>query len=780
MTSKIIKNGYFRVFLLSIITASIIIVPFIISGNGILNIIDDWNLQQIPFNMQSNMSIKNGNIFWSWNTDLGSSFIGSYGFYTLGSIFFWVSFLFPAKFFPYLIGPLLILKYAIAAVTSFAFIKRFVKNNNYAIIGGLLYAFSGFQITNMMYNHFHDVVALFPLILISLEELVQNNRKYFFALSISLNAFTNYFFFCGEVVFILIYFLIRLYCKDFRKNLSLKKFFFIIFEGLIGIGLTCILFLPSILFTLGNPKSNGHLTGLPALVHTTYNYLNIFRAFIMPPEISSSRSMFSSADLNSTELFIPVFGVILSSNYIIHKTRTWISFGLIISIIFMLIPILNSSFTAFSPIFYSRWFYMPILLMSLASCKILEEKNIKYRYGILVCIIMWIIFLIILIYEKNKGMKIIFNKEYFLFYISLTVIGFILTLILLYIKNSRYFIPLSKLSIILFAASMGLFYIHGTQKFYPKSQIFNNIYTKSGDYMNFPSGDNYRIDTLACYRNSNLLWNKPSIHSFNTTIQGSLFKFYNSVNVPRAVETETPYQYYGLRPFLSVKYVVSYKNYPDLKGLRNFGPITLPDLGLYSKLGDYVVYESKDFIPMGYTFDKYISNDRYIQIDPNEKHLLLLKAIVLNNEQINRYSNLLNSISYNDANNFTTNQYEKDLVKRKKESSYYFKRYNTGFTSKINLSKENLVFFSVPYDKGWSATVNGTPSKIENVDNGFMAVKGQKGNNKIIFSFIPEGLYAGIKITKLSIALMIIYFISNKLISYNIKYKKVNKIITSK
>jgi uncharacterized membrane protein YfhO len=772
MANKIIKNGYIKVFLLAAITASIIIVPFIISGKGILNIVDDWNLQQIPFNIQSNSSIKSGNIFWNWNTDLGSSFIGSYGFYTLGSIFFWFSYLFPANFFPYLIGPLLILKYAIAGVTAYAFIKRFIKNDKYALIGGLLYAFSGFQITTMMYNHFQDVVALFPLLLISFEELIKNNRKCFFALMVALNALTNYFFFCGEVVFILIYFLTRLYCKDFRTNLSIKKLCSIIFEGLMGIGLSCILFLPSILFTMGNPKSSGHLVGANALIHTTYTYLNIFHAFLMTPEISSSRSMFSGSDANSTEAFIPVFGIILSLTYIIYKRKTWLSLSIITCLIFMLVPVLNSSFTAFNPTYYSRWFYMPILLISLASSKILEEKNIKYRRGIIVWIILWIIFILILRYEHNNGMQIIYNKGYFVFYILLTIIGFITTIYLLHIKNSRYFISTSILATVLFSSAMGLFYIHGDQKLYPKSTEFNSIYLKSKDYMKFSNDDNYRLDALACYRNSNLLWDKPAIHSFNTTVNTSLFEFYNSINTPRAVQTETPYSNYGLRPFLSVKYVVACKDYPNLKSLINFGPITLPNLKLYSKEGDYVIYESKDFIPIGYTFDKYVSNSDYIKIDPSKKHLALLKAIVLNNEQISRYSNNFTKIHTNELNNFTTSQYENDVINRKKESSYYFRRYANGFTSKINLSKENLVFFSVPYDKGWSATVNGKKAPIEEVDNGLMAVQGEKGANKIMFNFFPQGLKLGIKLTEMSIALLIIYFILNKLLEYNLKYRK--------
>ena len=37
---------------------------------------------------------------------------------------------------------------------------------------------------------------------------------------------------------------------------------------------------------------------------------------------------------------------------------------------------------------------------------------------------------------------------------------------------------------------------------------------------------------------------------------------------------------------------------------------------------------------------------------------------------------------------------------------------STGFTAEINLPKENLIFFSVPYDSGFSATVNGEKEKL--------------------------------------------------------------------
>lgn len=67
----------------------------------------------------------------------------------------------------------------------------------------------------------------------------------------------------------------------------------------------------------------------------------------------------------------------------------------------------------------------------------------------------------------------------------------------------------------------------------------------------------------------------------------------------------------------------------------------------------------------------------------------------------------------------------------------------TGFNAKIDLDKDNLVFFSVPYDDGWSAKVNGQDVEIEKVDYGFMAVLCPAGSNDIQFTYETKGLFLG-------------------------------------
>ena len=84
--------------------------------------------QQIPFYQMCHDMIRSGETGWNWYTDLGSNFIGSYAFYLMGSPFFWLTIPFPSDAVPYLLAPLMMLKLATAAVTSYGYLKRFVKN----------------------------------------------------------------------------------------------------------------------------------------------------------------------------------------------------------------------------------------------------------------------------------------------------------------------------------------------------------------------------------------------------------------------------------------------------------------------------------------------------------------------------------------------------------------------------------------------------------------------------------------------------------------------------
>ena len=206
-------------FLIALITAVVMFLPSIIWDEGYFLFLGDFNSQQVPFYKLAHAAVRSGNLGWNWYTDLGANFIASYSFYLLGSPFFWLTLPFPNDWVPYLMGPLLMLKYATMSMTATAWLRRYVKNAEFAILGGLLYAFSGYTMYNTFFNHFLDVMVFFPLMLIGMDELIENNTRCVFALAVAINALVNYVFFAGEAVFMVLYFLVKVWMGGYRPHL---------------------------------------------------------------------------------------------------------------------------------------------------------------------------------------------------------------------------------------------------------------------------------------------------------------------------------------------------------------------------------------------------------------------------------------------------------------------------------------------------------------------------------------------------------------------------------
>src|SRR5699024_8809847 len=99
----------------------------------------------------------------------------------------------------------LVLKFAVAGGGAYLYMRRYVKNLDYAVLAACLYTFSGFGIYNIFFNHFIDVVALFPWMLWALDECIYSGRRGLFAFFVAVNLLNNYFFFVGQVVFLIIY-----------------------------------------------------------------------------------------------------------------------------------------------------------------------------------------------------------------------------------------------------------------------------------------------------------------------------------------------------------------------------------------------------------------------------------------------------------------------------------------------------------------------------------------------------------------------------------------------
>lgn len=365
-------------FLVTLGMGILLFLPFIIFDRGYFIYYGDFNVQQIAFYRLAHDCVREGNVFWNWTTDLGANFIGSYSFYLLGSPFFWLTLPFPSAAVPYLMGPLLMLKFACAGTAAYALLRRFVRPN-LAMLGGILYAFSGFSIYNVFFNHFHEAIIYFPLMLLGLELYMKDNRRGFFALMVFFSALSNYYFFIGQVFFILIYWFVRMASGEWECTVS--KFLWLGFEAVVGTAGAAVFLLPSYFAVVQNPRTESLIAGWDFLLYSKPQRLwDILHAFFFPQDIPARENFFPDSDNKwaSMSAWLPVFGCSGAIAYFqSRKHSDWLHRMLTICFFCAVIPGFNAMFQLFNWVYYARWYYMMVLMLVIATVLCFEEADKK-------------------------------------------------------------------------------------------------------------------------------------------------------------------------------------------------------------------------------------------------------------------------------------------------------------------------------------------------------------------------------------------------------------------
>lgn len=773
-------------FLIALAVAAAFFVPFMIYDNGYFLFYGDFNVQQVPFYQMCHEMIKSGRMSWNWNTDLGVNFIGSYSFYLLGSPFFWLTIPFPNSFVPYLMGPLLILKFACSAFTAYLYIRRFTKSSSTAQLCSLLYAFSGFSVYNVFFNHFHEAIIVFPLLLLAIELLLTENRRGVFALTVCLCAVTNYFFFFGMVVFAIIYWIIRVVSGRYKITLKNLCCFFI--EAILGLGLSMFLLYPSIIGVMSNSRLDDMLIGWNAIMYGKEQiYFNIFEVFFFPPDLPARPVFFPSANVKWSSLggWMPIFSMVGVFAWVRCKRGSWLKRIIFVLTFMAMVPILNSAFYMFNVSYYARWFYMPILMMALATAMAIEDREVEWNgaFNWVAGITLAITLVIGLFPNADNDGKLtfgLFTDNTNIMYIGrfwlacgIAILSLVVLRILMiqlrkdtekFIRNAT--VAVCVVSIVYAALFIGFGKTHG----YESKEVMIAQLVEGEVDLGQSDENVFRIDVYEGVDNTGMYLGLYSINAFHSIVPAGVTEFYEYVGEERGVGSRPTCDSYAIRSLLSCKYLLSRI---DGDSFEEDEETKMPGWSYYTAEEGYHIYENDNYIPLGFTYDYYMSEATCEEYDGSDRANLMLKAILLDNDQINKYGYLLRDIKedynfgdgYDSAKrypNMTEEGFSEDCKNRAETAAQSFEINDNGFVSRIALEKDNLVFFSVPYDEGWSATVNGEPVNIEKVNVGFMAVKAEAGDNLIEFKYKTPGLVTGVIISGAFLVVTILYLLIAK------------------
>ena len=757
-------------FLLALGLGTLLFLPFVIFDGGYFIYYGDFNVQQIPFYKLAHEAVRSGDIWWNWHTDLGVNFIGSYSFYLLFSPFFWLTLPFPTEWVPFLMAPLLVLKTACASLTAYLYLERFVKDRAWAVVGGLLYAFSGWMLFNIFFNHFHEVAVFFPLLLLGVEQLVCENRKGFFCLMVAVNAVVNYWFFVGEAVFVVLYVLIRMWNRQsagsvvfsgrVEQDVSLRmrpgrwpitwrKFGLIALEAVLGVGLSAAVMLPSVLAIMGNPR-----TGPDDLLNGWGFWLYshgqrqpaILQSLFFPPEPPARPNFLPDhgAKWASLSAWLPLLGMTGVLAYFFGRKHDWVKKLLALSLFMALIPGLNSLFILLNNSYYARWFYMPILIMCVASIRALEDSihtTAHFRRALgwsLAVVAVFVVMCGLTPVVKNEELSfgLAAYPSIFWVYAAITVASLALAaVVLLYLRRSKRFLVLTCFGVALVTLGFGIFYMANGKNTYEHSQAIINTAIKGRYKLELPDQPFARTDVYDGTDNLSMFWHRPTIQAFHSIVPVSIMEFYPIVGVKRDVGSRPEADYYALRPLLSVRWLFIEKTKEEQK--------PMPGYTFHSEQIAQNVYQNDNYLPMGYGYDFYITRSQLERVEEKFRSNIMLRALVLEDGEAWQSEDILTRMGTDAPLDFTYDSMVEDVGERRRQTALSFAPDRDGFTAVSDLERENLLFFSVPWDRGWSAWVNGRPAQIRKVNVGFMAVRVPEGPAEIRFVYRTPGLATG-------------------------------------
>ncbi len=752
---------------------------YIFQNNGYFAMYYDYTAQEIPFNIFMNETVKSGNVLWNWGIDLGSNFLEAFSFYNVGSVFFWLMLLVPTEMVPQAMGWMIALKFAVASATSAAYFNRHVKNRTVVVIGSLLYAFSGFQCSTVVFYHFLDAVAFFPLLMIGMEELVEEKKKGRLAVACLFNILNNFVFFVGEVIFLVLVYAVRYLipeiskwyqevksshetCEGGKKEILaiLAPIGSCMIEGLLGMMMAGVLLLPTINGLMNNNRVSQYMQGKNWFTMTTENWLEMIKAFFMPADPMCHYSSVVKVSWMSNAAYLPLFGMFFVIVYIWNKKKDWLSNLLKIGFVMAAIPILNNVFMLFADEVYRRWYYMLILMMTLATVKVLdlaEEYRILPGFLLHTAIIGVFILLTSIVDWDKAGNEIVYYEGRYLLLIVLAVLGSVLAVVTVKTKfRMRH--------ILCTVAVMGYCVFSLIYTIYKYQMTTDNSNYNYAKYDNKTYAENvvaylteftetldrdilpyrYYIDEGIghTYYNLGLTNSLPTLNSFNSTIHPSIMEFYEQMGDERKTWTNGGYE--GFREILGAKYIISatkQKNYTYQGTMENSNGQIM------------YIYENENALPIGYTYDSYLPRSEFDDYIVEARPAVMLRTLIVEDEaaeivaqtlphyDVAEYGETMTSTMRN------TTKIKKSIkaavAERREESSQSFEYGNNYFCSTITADADKYAFFSVPYDKYWKAQVNGEDAEIFNI-NGLMAVRINEGENAIRFDYDYLPLKAGI------------------------------------
>lgn len=676
-------------------------------------------------------------------------------------------------------------KIIVSGLVFFLYLRKLSLTTYTSIIGALLYSFTGFMILGSGWYIFTFEAMILALLLFSFEKILQDKSWYLFPFLIALIGISMPFNLFVYGLFLLVYILFRYILE---RGMELKGLFKLMLQmallTILGLGISSVFLFSNIKQLLESPRVGGDTTYFDSL-----SQLPLF-GFAEPLNyVTTIMRSFSSDILGvglkyrgwSNYLEAPLFYCGLLTlllipqvfNFLNKKQKIVYSIFIAIWIIPIIFPFFRYTFWLFTGDYY-RAFSLCIdtvfIFVGLHALNFIDRSGKVNRITLLATLLL----LLILLFYPYLQQTSLVDKQ---------IRGAVRNFLIVY-SILLYFHGVPKVKLVMQIALILTLFIELTyfssvtvnkrtvisSKELKQKTGFNDYTNEAISYINKTDKSFFRIDKI--YSSSpayNGGLNDPQVQNYKGTSTYNSFnqkyyvQFLNALNVTNVQKDKAELEsrrISGLinRPLLqslfSVKYVLSkFPNNNPLYGGNDS----------ITQFGDVKIFKNKNNLPLGFTYDKYIASTDFLKLPNLQKDILLFDAFVIDDIDKDRYKDFTRFDLKDTASGYSWEAYAKDIKELKQDTLAIVENNHNTIKGNITIDKKKLLFFSIPFDTGWNANVDGKEAKVELVDFGLMGLNLDKGQHTVELNYIVPYLNTGIIVSGISLLTFLLIIVLEKM-----------------
>lgn len=579
---------------------------------------------------------------WEFGIGYGADILTTLSYYCIGDPFALVSVVTPVRYADIVYSILIVLRLYLAGFFFCMYAGKMHRDDFSAMCASLGYAFCGFALYAVLRHPFFATPMIcLPLLLIGAEKILKKESPSLYIFMVFISCISNYYFFYQVVLILVLYVVIRCVTTD-EKAVRLRDLAVVCgkFAGLalIGIAMAAVIFLPSAMAFLSSNRLNAGYQ---------YNILYPLRYY---------KALAGAYIANKTPGYwtyiglSPVVAAGAGALFIEKKGQRWLKWIIMLTTIFLLIPFFGHVFNGLGYV-CNRWSFAYAFFLAYAFACMLPaimsmEKKEKQRFIFLLviysaacivfresrreavfmsCVILWVSVAVIL---NGRDIRLWLQERGIRFAESIVqclVAAFVLLGIWC---NSHYVYADEGDWDAANAHDAGGCYADITEitglaeELIGRDDTFYRLDIHEGDYKDGGSNGGRNALISEHISTTSMYWSvlSPYIISYmagNSAYGGANFEYRNLQS--RAL----------LLPFAAAKYYVhagdgEYEEQADV-------PCGYSYLGkkVSVKGNLYTVYQSNYALPLGYTYDAYITADEYNAMKTEERQQAMLQGIVL-------------------------------------------------------------------------------------------------------------------------------------------------------